>query len=134
MDHPLVQCKSRHILLVNDEETILKLEKKMLENIGYRVTFRTSSMEALEAFRAQPYEFDLVVTDMTMFNMTGEKLALELKNIKQEIPVILCTGFSEKMSEEKAKALGIDGFLIKPVTKKDLSQKIQILLNSKKGK
>jgi len=134
MDHPLVQCKSRHILLVNDEETILKLEKKMLENIGYRVTFRTSSMETLEAFRAQPYEFDLVVTDMTMFNMTGEKLALELKNIKQEIPVILCTGFSEKMSEEKAKALGIDGFLIKPVTKKDLSQKIQILLNSKKGK
>jgi len=73
---------------------------------------RTSSIEALEAFRASPDKFDLVITDLTMPNMTGDKLAGELMNLRSDIPVILCTGFSEKMSEEKANALGIKDFRI----------------------
>lgn len=104
----------------------------MLERLGYRVTQRTSSLEALEAFRFSSDKFDLVITDLMMPNMTGEKLALELKHICKEVPVILCTGFSEKMSKEKAEALGIDGFLMKPIVRSELAQKIRTLLDMKK--
>lgn len=92
---------------------------------------RTSSVEALEAFLAQPDMFDLVITDMTMPNMTGDKLVGELIKIRPDIPIILCTGFSEMMSEEKAEALGIKGFLMKPVVMKDLSGMIRKVLDNK---
>jgi CheY-like chemotaxis protein len=101
----------------------------MLERLGYHVTLRTSSIEALEAFRANPDKFDLVITDMTMPNMTGDKLAGELIKIRSDIPVILCTGFSEMMSKEKAKSLGIKGFMMKPVVIKDLSGMIRKVLD-----
>ncbi|MCP4727039.1 MAG: response regulator [bacterium] len=133
MDHLSVQGGDEHILLVDDEEPILKMEKQMLERLGYRVTSRTSSLEALEAFRLSSDKFDLTITDMTMPNMTGEKLTFELKQIRKEIPVILCTGFSEKISKEKAEALGIDGFLMKPIMKSELSKTIRTVLDSKKG-
>jgi len=133
MDPLPVQGGDEHILLVDDEEPILKMEKQMLEKLGYHVTSRTSSVEALEAFRTSSDKFDLVITDMTMPNMTGEQLVSELKHIRNEIPVILCTGFSKKLSKEKAKALGIDSFLMKPILKNELSQKIRSLLDKKKG-
>jgi len=113
------------ILLVDDEEQIVFLEKAMLERLGYQVTARTSSIEALEAFREQPDKFDLVLTDMTMPNMTGDRLAGELMKIRSDIPIILCTGFSEKISREKADTLGIKGFLMKPIAVKDLAQTIR---------
>jgi CheY-like chemotaxis protein len=94
----------------------------MLERLGYQVTVRTSSIEALEAFRASMDKFDLVITDLTMPNMSGDKLAGELMNIRPDIPIILCTGFSEKMSKERAEALGIKGFLMKPILKSDLAK------------
>ena len=81
----------------------------------------TSSVEALEAFRADPTKFDVVITDLAMPNMSGDKLAGELIKIRPDIPVILCTGFSERMPEEKAAAVGIKGFLMKPIVIKDLS-------------
>jgi CheY-like chemotaxis protein len=101
----------------------------MLERLGYQVTVRTSSIEALEVFRASMDKFDLVLTDLTMPNMTGDKLAGELMNIRPDIPIILCTGFSEKMSKERAEALGIKDFLMKPIVKSDLAKTVREVLD-----
>ncbi len=119
-----------HVLLVDDEETILIMETQMLKYLGYRVTSRNSSLEALEAFRFNPDQFDLVITDMAMPNMSGDKLTVELMKIRPDIPIILCTGFSEIMSETKAASLGIKGFLLKPVVMKDLARKIREVLDN----
>ena len=124
-----LQTGHERILLVDDEEAIVSMEKQMMEKLGYHVTARTSSIEALEAFRAQPDKFDLVITDMTMPNMTGDRLAGELMNIRPDIPIILCTGFSEKISRERADALGIKGFLMKPIAMKDLAKTIRKALD-----
>ena len=119
---------TEQILLVDDEEAILAMEKRMLERLGYQVTSRTSSLEALEAFRANPDKFDLIITDMAMPNMPGDKLSAELIKIRYDIPILLCTGFSETISEEKAISLGIKGFLFKPIVMKNLAQKIREVL------
>jgi len=111
------------------EDVIIAMEKQVLERLGYQVTSRTSSIEALEAFRANPDKFDLVITDMAMPNMAGDKLSAELIKILPDIPILLCTGFSEKMTEEKAASLGIKGFILKPIVIKDLAQKIRDVLD-----
>jgi PAS domain S-box-containing protein len=124
-----IQGGIERILLVDDEDAVVTMEKLMLERLGYQVTSRTSSIDALEAFRANPNKFDLVITDMAMPNMPGDKFAFELTKIRPDIPVLLCTGFSEAMSEEKAVSLGIKGFLLKPIVMKDLSHKIREVLD-----
>jgi len=124
-----IQKGNERILLVDDQDIIVQIEKQMLERLGYHITARTSSTDALEVFRANPDKFDLIITDMTMPNMTGDKLAGELIKIRFDIPVILCTGFSEMMSKERAEALGIKGFLMKPVVIKDLSSTIRKVLD-----
>jgi len=100
----------------------------MLERLGCQVTSRTSSLEALEAFRDSPDKFDLVITDMAMPNMPGDRLSVELIKIRPGIPILLCTGFSGNIFEERAASLGIKGFLFKPIVMKDLSQKIRDVL------
>ena len=120
---------TERILLVDDEETIVHMEKQMLERLGYDVTERTSSIEALEAFRASPDNFDLVITDMTMPNMTGIQLAPKLLEIKPDIPIIICTGFSAKIDNEKAKAAGIRGYVMKPVVMSEIAKKIREVLD-----
>ncbi|MCP3876434.1 MAG: PAS domain S-box protein [Desulfobacteraceae bacterium] len=124
-----IQRGTERILLVDDEENIVTMEKNMLERLGYKVTSRTSSIEALEAFRALSDKFDIIITDMQMPNMSGDKLAGELTKIRPDIPILLCTGFSEVMSEEKAESLGIKGFLLKPIAMMDLSHKIRAILD-----
>ena len=111
---------TERILFVDDEAPIAKMGSQVLERLGYSVTTRTSSMEALELFQSKPNDFDLVVTDMTMPNMTGDKLAVELMKIRPDIPVILCTGYSKKISDETASEIGIKAFAYKPVVKADL--------------
>jgi CheY-like chemotaxis protein len=101
----------------------------MLERLGYNVTVRTSSVEALELFRARPERFDLVITDMTMPNMTGVELAEELMRIRPDIPMILVTGFSEAVTPEKAKQMGIREFVMKPIISRDLSKVIRRVLD-----
>ena len=123
-----------HILLVDDEKIVVDVVQQMLERLGYQVTVRTSSIEALEAFRASMDKFDLVITDLTMPNMTGDKLAGELMNIRPDIPIILCTGFSEMMSKEKTEALGIKGFLMKPIVKNDLTKTVREVLDKSQKK
>jgi CheY-like chemotaxis protein len=88
-------------------------------------------MEALELFRTKPDRFELIITDMTMPNMTGETLAREIMKIRNEMPIILCTGFSERISEEKAKALGIRKFLMKPLVLREFAKTIRQALDKK---
>ena len=120
---------NERILLIDDEEQIVSMEQQMLENLGYEVTARTDSTEALKEFSQQPQNFDLVITDMTMPQMTGDELAQKLLNIKPDIPVILCTGFNEDITEEKALSMGIQKFVMKPVIKNDLATTIRTVLD-----
>ncbi len=120
---------TERILLVDDEPPIVKMQQQNLERLGYTVTARTSSLEALEAFRASPEAFDLVITDMTMPRMTGDRLAHEIKAIRPSVPVILCTGFSEKI-EDQGSNLEIDGLLMKPVDKFKMARTIREVLDS----
>ncbi|MDH4266682.1 MAG: PAS domain S-box protein [Deltaproteobacteria bacterium] len=117
------------VLLVDDEQALVDLGKKMLEHLGYEVAVRTSSVEALELFRNRPDRFDLVIMDFTMPNMTGDKLAQEMMRLRPGLPVILCTGFSERISEMKAKALGIQDFVMKPFDLNDLARTIRRALD-----
>ncbi len=126
-----IQGGTEHIFLVDDEKDIIEMEKEVLERLGYKVTSCSSSLETLEIFRAAPDRFDLVITDMQMPNMSGDKLSAELTKICPDIPILLCTGFSNIMSEEKATSLGINGFLLKPIVMKDLSRKIRDVLDKK---
>jgi len=122
---------TERILLVDDEVNIIEMEKQALERLGYHVTSHTSSIEALEAFRADPDKFDLVITDTAMPKMPGDKLAIELIKIRPDIPICLCSGFSESMTDEKIKFLGIERLLMKPILIKDLAQKVREVLDKK---
>ena len=122
------------ILLVDDELQIVDSLKKMLEFHGYHVTTKTSSSEALEAFRLAPGAFDLVITDQTMPYLTGDQLVLEMKKIRPDIPFVLCTGFSTMIDDAKARALGIDAFLMKPVLRKELTETIKSVLDKTRDK
>ncbi|MBN1841088.1 MAG: response regulator [Deltaproteobacteria bacterium] len=127
---PVARGKEQRILFVDDEEQIVRMGQQMIERLGYSVTARTSSGEALEAFRYEPEKFDLVITDQTMPNMTGAELAQKLMGISPDIPIILCTGFSEVMPEEKARAIGIREYLMKPVLAHDLGRAIRRVLDA----
>jgi signal transduction histidine kinase/ActR/RegA family two-component response regulator len=123
---------NEHILLIDDEEQIIDIEQQILERLGYKVTPKTDSQEALEEFAAQPEKFDLVITDMTMPKMTGDQLARKLMDIKPDISVILCTGFNETITEQKALAMGIDKFVMKPIVKDELAKTIRNVLDTRK--
>lgn len=125
----VIPAGNEHILFIDDEPALVDLGKRMFEQLGYEVTSRTSSIEALELFKAQPDRFDLVITDMTMPNMMGDKLAHELMKIRPDIPVILCTGYSERITEEKTKKVGIKAFVMKPLIMRDLSNTVRKVLD-----
>ena len=131
-DEPLIEINGKErILLIDDEQQIIDIERQILERLGYTVTAKTDSQEALEEFAAQPDHFDLVITDMTMPKMTGDQLAQRMMDIKPQIPVILCTGFNETISEEKALAMGIDKFVMKPIVKDELASTIRTVLDNR---
>ena len=124
---------TERILFVDDELPIANMGRKALERLGYTVTIRTSSLEALELFKQKPTEFDLVITDMTMPNMTGESLAAEMMKIRPNLPIIICTGYSNKMSEERAAEIGISAFSMKPFTITDIAQTVRKVLDEAKS-
>jgi DNA-binding NtrC family response regulator len=105
------------------------MEKQVLERLGYQVTSHTSSIEALEVFKADPKKFDIVISDVSMPKMSGDKLAVEMIKIQPGIPILLCTGYSKSMTDEKTKSLGIKGFIEKPLVIKDLARKIREVLD-----
>jgi PAS domain S-box-containing protein len=116
---------SERILFVDDEDILMELGRDLLADLGYQVVAAMDSNKALEIFRAQANQFDLVITDMTMPGMTGLDLAREILKIQPDIPIILCTGFSELITEEKAKEMGVREFLMKPFRTKDIADLIK---------
>jgi PAS domain S-box-containing protein len=117
------------ILLVDDEEILLDIGKRMLESLGYRVTPLPGGIQALEVFRKAPAQFDLVITDQTMPRMTGYELAGRILEARQDMPIILCTGYSESISEEKARQLGIRGFIMKPINRAEIARTVRAALD-----
>lgn len=117
------------ILFIDDEELLVKVGKSMLERLGYHVTALQNSVEALTLFENHPDQFDLVITDQTMPGMTGENIARRMIQIRPEIPIILCTGYSTVFSEEDAKSMGIKEFSFKPLAKKDIAKLIRKVLD-----
>jgi PAS domain S-box-containing protein len=123
---------TEHILLVDDEPSIVHLEKQMLERLGYRITSFTGSKDALAAFETDPTQFDLVLTDMNMPHLNGMQLAKKLIAVRPDLPIILCTGFSERTNITKIEASGIRGLLMKPVGMTDLAHKVREVLGTMK--
>jgi PAS domain S-box-containing protein len=123
-----------NILLVDDEESIVSLESQILKSLGYTVTTFKSPMDALKAFKAVPEDFDLVMTDMAMPKMNGVELAHELFKIRPNIPLIICTGFSEQINEQEASKLNIMGVLHKPMSKAEIAKMVRSVLDETSGK
>jgi PAS domain S-box-containing protein len=121
---------NERILLVDDEEFLADATKSILENLGYQVTATTDSIEAFKLFQRSPRAFDLIITDMTMPGMSGDKLAKKIFEITPEVPVILLTGYSDIMNLEQAKAMGIKGYLTKPMLQRHLAEEIRRCLQN----
>ena len=120
------------ILFVDDEASLVKMGCRRLERLGYTVEGMTSPFDALERFRSKPDQFDLIISDMTMPEITGDRLIKEILDIRSDIPVILCTGFSEKINGEKATDIGAAEYIEKPVDQRKLAFKVRNVLDKKK--
>ena len=127
----LMVTGTEHILFVDDEDFQADIAKRLLVRLGYRVTARTDSLEALGLFRQTPDKFDLVITDMTMPAMTGDVLAAKIISIRPDIPVIVCTGYSERIDKEIIKKIGIKELAMKPLVMKDIAEMIRRVLDEK---
>jgi len=117
------------ILFIDDEQALVDVGKQMLKHLGYQVTTRTNSVEALSLFQSDPFLFDLVITDMTMPELTGDKLSEKLMKIRPNIPIILCTGHSDDITEDDAKKLGIKAFVMKPYLISDLAKMVRQVID-----
>lgn len=122
------------ILFIDDEKSIIKLVHQRLERLGYKVKATTSSVEALDLFRSNSDQFDLVITDLTMPKLNGDKLVNKILKIRPDIPIILCSGFSEKIDEKKAKGIGVVDFIEKPFDKHDFAFKVRKALDGNYAK
>ncbi|MBU4002631.1 MAG: response regulator, partial [Proteobacteria bacterium] len=126
----LVSSGNERILFVDDEESIAEMAGEMLEKLGYEVISLQNSMEALDIFQKQHAKFNLVVTDLTMPFMSGEELAKEILSIRSDMPIIMCTGFSEVVSPEKAKKIGVKEYIMKPFLHEELAATIRKVLDT----
>lgn len=106
--------------------------KQLFGRLGYSVTVSSNSFDALEMFRAQPDQFDLVITDQTMPGLTGVNLARKILAIRQNMPIILCTGYTSIISKKQASDMGISAFVMKPMIKKDIALLIRKILDEVK--
>ena len=119
------------VLFVDDEEVLARWGEQVLTHLGYTVVTKTNPHDAVELFNKQPDQFDVVVTDQTMPTMSGEVFARELLSIREDIPIVLCTGFSHTMSAEKANKIGLKGFLMKPVNGEALAKTLQKVMEDR---
>jgi signal transduction histidine kinase len=124
----LTKGGSERILFVDDEEGVVRMMTLMLERLGYAVTSRTGSLDALETFKTAPDRFDLVITDMTMPNMNGVQLATEIRSIRPTIPIIICTGFSDQIDDARCRRMGLQGLVKKPVITRVIAETIRTAL------
>lgn len=123
-----------HILLIDDEKSVAEVTKDMLERLGYRVTMRVSSLEALEAFRSLNLQIDMVITDLTMPHMTGLQLLSKIRQLREDIPVLITTGFSEQLDNAKSSAIGVNGYLNKPVLLEELGDTVRMVLDGEESR
>ena len=126
----ILQAGTERILLVDDDPAILDMLKQSLENLGYQITATQSSKKALDEFSRAPKNYDMIITDMTMPQMTGFELSQRIFKRDPNIPIVLCTGYSELITREKARAIGIKAFIMKPVLREVLSKTIREVLDS----
>jgi PAS domain S-box-containing protein len=124
---------TERVLVVDDEEAITDMLRRILTHLGYKTTVINNSLVALSLIEQEPMAFDLLITDMTMPHLTGFELAQKALAIRADLPVILCTGFSELINKEQAQALGIRAYLMKPVSIQNLGQTVRTVLDVKKG-
>ncbi len=127
---PVILTGNEHILFVDDDSMIVKMGSRILERLGYTVTGITSSQDALELFKENASSFDLVITDMTMPHLTGDILAMEIRKIRPEIPIILCSGYSSRINKESARDISINAFLNKPISKLELSSTVRQVIDT----
>jgi signal transduction histidine kinase/ActR/RegA family two-component response regulator len=120
-----------HILMVDDELSLVKIGSRMLKRMGYKVTSTNNSLEALELFHKRPNHYDLILSDLTMPYLTGEKLAAEITKIRPDIPIIICTGFSAAVDLSEAVVSGIRAIVKKPIEKHQLAKTIRLALEGK---
>lgn len=126
-----ITSRHEHILVVDDEKPVVDIISIILRQLGYQVTPFTECEKALNAFVSSPDKFDLIITDMTMPHITGAMLAGEVLKIRSDIPIILCTGYSELIDKEKAKVIGIKELIIKPVRKTELAKAVKRAFDTK---
>ncbi len=124
---------TERILFVDDEDLLVEVGIEMLKDLGYDAVGTTHALQALTTFKSEPDAFDLVITDMTMPGMTGDQLAAEIQQLRPNIPIIACTGFSKRISSERAASLGIRALLMKPVTVRELSRSVRDALDQVGG-
>ena len=130
---PLAMGQQQRIMVIDDEEAIVRLNAMRLERIGFRVTQVCDAREALTIFTSDPDKFDLVITDQTMPHITGYDLAQKFLALRPDLPIILCTGYSSIVDEDRARAIGIKDFALKPLAMEVLAQKVAQLLSPEKG-
>ncbi len=123
---------SERVLIVDDEARLVDAGAQILERLGYRVVSKTSSLDAFDAFCAEPDQFDLIITDQTMPHMTGIELAYKVLSIRPRMPIILCTGFSEIATAERVKEMGIREYVVKPFVMRDMAQKVRRAIDENK--
>jgi CheY-like chemotaxis protein len=124
-----VPSGQERILFVDDESAIVEAAENYLRSMGYNVIATCDSLEALEIFRQRPDRIDLVITDMTMPRLTGLELSKELLAIRQDLPIILCSGYNQSIQEKLLKQLGVRHFVKKPVTLADLNRRVRQVLD-----
>ena len=132
-ERPRLPRGTERILFVDDEPMVRKLGMRMLERLGYEVETQANGVDALACFRKDSGRFDLVITDMTMPGMTGNRLAREILAVRPEMPVILCTGYSSQISEEEAREIGISAFVMKPLTSEEMAGKVRRVLDGSRN-
>jgi CheY-like chemotaxis protein len=119
------------VLLVDDEKALVEIGSEMLQRLGYRVTAVTGSIEALDAFKIDPFRFDIVVSDYNMPGMTGDQMARQMLSIRRDLPIIICTGFSEVFDQQRAQSIGIRQTLMKPVTMEGIAHAVRKVLETR---
>ena len=120
------------ILLVDDEVALTKINSRILSKLGYDVVMENSSVEALELFKSAPDNFDLIISDVTMPSMTGDRLAEKVIEIRPDIPVILCTGYNKNISNASSVEIGVKAFVSKPIVKADFAKVVREVLDKAK--
>ncbi len=120
-----------HILLVDDEPSIAALGEQVLRGMGYEVTAFEDSRAARDWFARNAYKIDLVVSDVAMPEITGDTLTRQIKEIRPDLPVILCTGYSDRLSPETVQNIGVNAFLRKPISREDLICAVRSTLDGK---